>query len=60
MSIIGKIYAYRVMPDIHIQLIEVDSQLGTPSVFKYIHLNSSFKKSLDQDRFNAKFMAVIA
>tara|TARA_R110002153_G_scaffold3864_6_gene18476 strand:- start:2345 stop:2527 length:183 start_codon:yes stop_codon:yes gene_type:complete len=60
MSIIGKIYAYRVMPDIHIQLIEVDSQLGTPSVFKYIHLNSSFKKSLDQDRFNAKFMVVVA
>tara|TARA_R110000822_G_scaffold204162_1_gene340956 strand:- start:342 stop:488 length:147 start_codon:yes stop_codon:yes gene_type:complete len=48
------------MPDIHIQLIEVEPKLGTPSVFKYIHLNSSFKKSLDQDRFNAKFMAVIA
>ena len=60
MSIIGKIYAYRVMPDIHIQLIEVDPKFGTPSVFKYIHLNSSFKKSLDQDRFNAKFMAVVA
>ena len=60
MSIIGKIYAYRVMPDIHIKLIEVEPQLGTPSIFKYIHLNSTFKNNLDQDRFNAKFIEVSA
>ena len=59
MSIIGKIYAYRVMPDIHIRLTHVEMQLGYPSLFKYIHLNSSFKKSMDQDRFNAKFVEVV-
>ena len=60
MSIIGKIYAYRVMPDIQIQLIHVEIQLGYPALFQYVHLNSSFKKSMDQDRFNAKFVAVVA
>tara|TARA_R110001632_G_scaffold86915_1_gene189306 strand:- start:354 stop:521 length:168 start_codon:yes stop_codon:yes gene_type:complete len=52
-------FAFRVMPDVHVQIIQTD-KTGSTWRFKYMVLDGNLAtRWLDQDSFNARFMKVI-
>ncbi len=58
MALVGKTFAYRTMPDVHVKLTAIKNDNGIQR-FKYMILDAHLAtRWLDQDRFNAWFMEV--